>query len=414
MKANFSRFLTGLAFPDFADTELRSRISQGQLRADLETRPANGWKVGTGVGVERMAYDNLFSTGGTRFSGGAGTGSLIGAYVQGSWTRPASWLVDVGVRADTWLPDPGTAKVEVSPRIAAKRFLGSDLAVKVAAGRYTQFLHSLRDEEIPLGLDIWILAGDRAPHLVSDQLQIGIEGYLGEEWFWSAEGYLRDFQGVVAFNPVDDPSDPLDDIMSGEGSSRGLDLFLRREEGSVTGWVALSFLDAERTFPDPFSAGEDARLSYSPVFDRRLDADLVLRYPAPWGWEGGVRWNLGTGTPYTRAVGSYVYQSPRFVDDGGRLSWSGDDEDGGFEGAYAVELEERNASRYPTYHRLDLSFRKTMEKSWGTLVPYVNLVNVYNQRNVLFYFYEYERDPPVRSGISMFPVLPTIGLEIRF
>ena len=96
------------------------------------------------------------------------------------------------------------------------------------------------------------------------------------------------------------------------------------------------------------------------------------------------------------------------------MSWTGDEEDDGFEGTYAVELERRNASRYPTYHRLDVSFRKTVEKSWGTLVPYLNLVNVYNQRNVLFYFYEYERDPAVRSGISMFPVLPTVGLEIRF
>ena len=159
--------------------------------------------------------------------------------------------MEVGVRGDTWIPDPGTATVELSPRIAAKRFLGDEVAVKVAAGRYTQFLHSLRDEEIPLGLDIWILAGERAPHIVSDQLQVGVEGYLGDAWFWSAEAYLRDFEGVVAFNPVDDPSDPLDDIMSGEGSSRGVDLFLRREEGAVTGWLALSFLDAERDLPRP-------------------------------------------------------------------------------------------------------------------------------------------------------------------
>ena len=47
-------------------------------------------------------------------------------------------------------------------------------------------------------------------------------------------------------------------------------------------------------------------------------------------------------------------------------------------------------------------------------VPYLNLVNVYNQRNVLFYFFEYERTPPVRSGVSMFPVLPTFGVEVRF
>ncbi|MEX2466008.1 MAG: TonB-dependent receptor [Gemmatimonadota bacterium] len=417
LRANVSRFATGLAFPDFADTDFRSRIQQLQLRADLDTRPNALWRVGAGFALERMSYENRFMSGGTRFSGGAGDGSLLGSYLQTTWTDPEAWLVEAGVRMDTWIPDPGTATVTLSPRVAAKRFLsGGDVAVKLAIGRYTQFLHSLRDEEIPLGLDIWVLAGERAPHVVSDQLQLGVEGYVGTDWFWSVEGYLRDFDGVVAFNPSDDPNDPLDDIMEGRGTSRGADLFVRRERGSVTGWLALSLLKAERTFPDAFSA-EDRQneISYPPVFDRRIDADLVLRYPAPWGWEGGVRWNVGTGTPFTRAIGSYAFHAPRFVDDGGRLRWSGSEDDlGAFEGTYAVELGDRNASRYPAYHRLDVSFRKTFEKSWGTLVPYLNVVNVYNQRNVLFYFFEFDRSPPVRSGISMFPVLPTLGLEVRF
>ena len=129
-----------------------------------------------------------------------------------------------------------------------------------------------------------------------------------------------------------------------------------------------------------------------------------------------MRWNLGTGIPYTGVLGSYRYYEPRYV--GGRgLEWSGapgpdagPDDDGNF----GVVLRDRNSSRYPVNHRLDLSFRRTSEKSWGSLTPYVNLVNVYNQRNVLFYFFEYERNPAVRSGISMFPVLPTFGLEVRF
>ena len=260
-----------------------------------------------------------------------------------------------------------------------------------------------------------MLAGERAPHVTSDQLQLGLEGYVGLDWFWSIEGYVRDFDGVVTFNPADDPDDPLDDILAGDGLSRGLDLFLRKERGPVTGWVSLSFLKAERSFPDALSPVVPRPVStYAPIFDRRLDADLVISYPAPWGWEGGIRWNVGTGTPFTRAVGIYAYNTPRIVDNGGRLLWSGSEEDDGFDGGYAVQLGPRNASRYPTYHRLDLSFRKTVEKSWGTLVPYVDLVNVYNRRNVLFYFYEYDRAPPVRSGISMFPILPTLGLEVRF
>jgi hypothetical protein len=58
--------------------------------------------------------------------------------------------------------------------------------------------------------------------------------------------------------------------------------------------------------------------------------------------------------------------------------------------------------------------RKTFTKKWGTLTPHVDVLNVYNRKNVLFYFYEYEKSPPVRSGISMFPFLPTIGVELTF
>jgi len=34
--------------------------------------------------------------------------------------------------------------------------------------------------------------------------------------------------------------------------------------------------------------------------------------------------------------------------------------------------------------------------------------------NVLFYFFSYDKSPPTRSGISMFPVLPSIGIEASF
>jgi len=97
--------------------------------------------------------------------------------------------------------------------------------------------------------------------------------------------------------------------------------------------------------------------------------------------------------------------------------WSGapgPDADPDDEGEFGVVLGDRNSARYPIYHRLDLSFRRVFEKGWGTLTPYLSVLNVYNQRNVLFYFFEYQQSPPVRSGVSMFPLLPTFGVEVRF
>lgn len=415
-RVSASAFGTGLRFPDFGDTDFRSSISHLQSRVDWEGRPAPTVRLRAGGSAARMAYDNLARTGGTEFGRGEGTGALVGAYGQTVWSRPRAWLLEAGVRADRWVPDPGAALLHVSPRLAAKRFFaGGEGAVKAAAGRYTQYLHSLRDEDLPLGLDVWVLAGARAPAVVSDQIQLGVEGYLGEDWFLSLEGYARAFDGVVTFNPADDPNDPLDDILAGTGRSWGGDLLVRKEGGRVGGWLAVSFLRARRTFPDMLSPEVPTpTVTYAPIFDRRLDVDLVLRYPLPWGWEGGLRWNVGTGTPYTRALGAYAAYTPRVVEGGGRLEWDGarDDTDG--LGGWAVILQRRNASRYPTYHRLDVSARKTLVRPWGTLTPYVDVLNTYNRRNVLFYFYEYAEDPPVRSGISMFPFLPTVGVEVRF
>jgi hypothetical protein len=77
-------------------------------------------------------------------------------------------------------------------------------------------------------------------------------------------------------------------------------------------------------------------------------------------------------------------------------------------------LGQRNGERYPVYHRLDAGVRRTFVKGWGTLTPYLDVLNIYNRRNVLFYFYQYDRIPATRAGLSMFPLLPTIGLEMRF
>ena len=188
---------------------------------------------------------------------------------------------------------------------------------------------------------------------------------------------------------------------------------IRRERGRTQGWLSVSWLKATRTFPD-FTSNQEPlpEITYPPSFDRRLDVNLVIQRDLPGGIEGGLRWHFGTGTPYTRPVAGHALYSTRFSV-GARRRWQGPsdpDDSGGF----GVVMGERNAERYPAYHRLDLSFRRPMDLSWGRVVPYLDILNVYNRKNVLLYFYEFDREVPIRSGLSMFPLLPTLGVEVRF
>jgi hypothetical protein len=403
----YSRFMTDIGFPDFNDTEFRSRIDHALVRLDWEALRDDGrWRAG--AEANRLGYDNLAQTGGTVFRGSAQKGTLLGAYAQRD-VRLGRWLLEAGLRGDGYSPDGGENVLVVAPRLAVKRFLGNgELAVKLAAGRYTQFVHSLRDEELPLGIDIWILAGPRAPHVVSDQLQGGIEGFLGGRWSYGAEVFYRTFDGVVTDNLADDPNDPSDDLVAGDGRSYGADFFISRDAGRLRPSVAVSWLRATRTFPD-FRTGEEVapRVTYPPIFDRRLDVDLMLLADLPRGLEASARIHVGTGLPYTRPLGSYSFYDYR-IGDGLRAPQGGDD------GSSAVVLGQRNSERYPAYQRVDMSLRRESGFRGGRLTWYLEVINVLNTRNVLFYFYEYDRDPPVRSGISMFPILPTIGVEFSF
>jgi TonB-dependent receptor-like protein/carboxypeptidase family protein len=406
-RLGYSRFNTAIFFPGFGDTHFGSRIQQGLFNIDLLLPASKQFEPRFGAEVSRLGYANLARTGGTVFRQGSESGWLTGVYAQTNWRPGSPWLIEAGLRSDAWFS--GDDAVVLQPRVAAKLFLDQHTAAKLALGRYAQFLHSLRDEELPIGIDIWVLAGQRAPYVVSDQVQAGLEAFRGN-WYTSLEGYYRHFDGVTANNMAEDPNNAQDDLLAGRGTSYGVDFLLRRDEGRLRGFLSASWLKARRTFPDANSGEIPApEQTFAPVFDRRLDLDLVLRTTLPRDWEAGLRWNFGSGLPFTKPLGSYLYYEYHIVSGGRRrLSDSPDS------ATTAILIGPRNGTRYPAYHRLDFSLRKTMRTSWGQLNPYLEVLNVYNRKNVLFYFYDYNRNPAVRSGVSMFPLLPTIGAELVF
>jgi hypothetical protein len=319
------------------------------------------------------------------------------------------WMLDGGVRVDGWRAGD-TTRLVLAPRVAAKRFLGADrnAALKVSAGRYTQFVHSLRDEETPFSNELWIVADRYVPHVVSDQVQAGAEKFWGEAWYASVEGYYRRFRGLTANNLTEDPNDPGDDVLLGTGRAYGVDFLVRRSAGRVRGWTTVSLLRATRTFPNPLALNSDGslpRTEYPPVFDRRVDADVVLEYGLARGTELGVRWNLGSGLPYTRAAGQYL--SLEYDLSSGRYRPVSDT-------TFLAVPGPRNGERIPAYHRLDLTVRRTYTRRWGSWTPYLQVLNAYNRKNVMFYEFDYDQSPARRTGYSQFPFLPAVGAEVSF
>lgn len=402
----YSRFGARFNFTEYEDTRIETEIGQSSLGADLELRPTSRMRWKSGVAAAHRESRNVSEGVPPNFQNSESGGWESSAYTQLAWTPSRPWLLEAGMRWDSWRPRAGPTEAVPSPRVAVKRFLGDGRwAVRAAGGRQTQFLHSLRDERLPIGMDAWVLSGEHVPAVISDQVQAGVEGFFGSdrEWFASAEGYLRTFDGVVVQNWADDPTDPADDLLSGDGRSIGIDALLRKDAGRTRGWVSVSFLKATRSFVDT-DAGlvPPPIIEFPPIFDRRLEIDVAIQRDLPWGVEAGLRWNLGTGTPYTRQLARLRKYEQRLTD----LRFD-----------YANRtslLGPRNGARLPAYHRLDVSLRKTLQRGWGTLSPYISVINLYNRNNVLLRQRHYNRGNVTGVDNHMLPILPTLGVEVSF
>ncbi|TVP48464.1 MAG: hypothetical protein EA350_03370 [Gemmatimonadales bacterium] len=402
-----TRFSSSLRFVDFDDSYSGGSIDQWRFGGSATHPVTPEWTLKAGVSVDHYRWDHRSEMGGTRLEGGGGTGSAPALFLQADGRVGNGWRLEPGLRLEGWSGRGEGFELLPAPRLTIHRLLGDGgEAIRVSGGRYVQVIHSLRHADLPLAVDLWIASGEGVPRTVSDQIQLGYIRPFGEGWTASGDLFGRTFEGLVLRNRNADPNQGTDFLLVGSGHGYGADFLLERQGPGVQGSLALTWQKAERSFPDDGAFGSTRTLIDRPAdFDRRLDADMVLRLPLPWGWEGGARWHVGSGTPYTLPDGGYGLFAPRQAD-GATFRWQPTET--------AVILGPRNRERYPWYHRLDLSVRRTFSLTWGEFTPHLDVLNVYNQRNVLFYYVDYSGAVPTRSGFTMLPILPTIGAEIRF
>lgn len=317
-------------------------------------------------------------------------------YVEDGWRASPRLLVRAGMRAERV---PEASWTGLSPRLSLKYWLTKDLALSAAGGRYAQWLHAVRNEDLPLRVfDVWLTSDalvpvSRATHLVS-----GVERWLGDHHVARVEGYWKRFADLPESRSVLDPRIRKESIRLFDGTSYGTDVFLRRIEGAgpFTGWLSYSYA---------LSARHQGGLRYAPGQDRRHNANVVLAYSPPRArYSLGARYGIASGNPFTPSGG----QRPGYEYDPATNQWRP------VPGADVEVRGGRNASRYPLYQRADLSVERAFYPRWGAVRTTLAVVNVFNRRNVFLYDFDYAATPPSARAVSQFPLLPTIGFEVEF
>jgi hypothetical protein len=147
----------------------------------------------------------------------------------------------------------------------------------------------------------------------------------------------------------------------------------------------------------------DGFKSYAPVYDRRHNFNIIASYTAgkKKDWDFSVRWNFGSGLPFTQTSG--FYQAPQFA--------NGVNTDYVTENSTNVstQLAEINQGRLPMYQRLDITVKKKFEFKHNMLFEVIlGVTNVTNQKNV-FYI-----NRVTNKTIYQLPILPSLGLSFKF
>jgi hypothetical protein len=275
------------------------------------------------------------------------------------------------------------------------------------------------------------LKAERAYHLI-----LGLDRWITNEWFAKAEAYYKSFDNLLeqermtAYRyeyTIKDPSiqDPVyikdvknwirsaeklaydsvttNPINTGSGNAYGFEIALEKKNLSarskLSGWINYSFSVSNR---QKYGVTTPYR------FEQTHVANVVLNYRVNNWLELGTRWTYATNFPYTPPVGV----TPRIVGDSiatnlltGEALFNldfGDDQN-------------QLSTKRPEYHRLD--FRATAyTRFWSTdWAFYLDVINVYNRKNVLGYDYSLNSDLTIkRRVVGMFPILPTIGINARF
>jgi hypothetical protein len=271
--------------------------------------------------------------------------------------------------------------------------VNEDVTLKASWGIYHQYL-KLASNPLFTAFDIWLPVDSTQSASRADQYVLGVSTVPFAGFTFEVETYYKYMTNLVELRPQIVTGNSLQDIFFvGNGYSYGIEFFLQKQIGDLTGWFGYTLAFNKRTFPD-INNGK----TFPPVYDRRNDMNLVMTYKLSDRWTVGSTFVYATGQSYSQTTALYNAGEPDY--DGKLITIQGS----------------KNGLRLEPYHRLDLSatYSFSLFSDEKNAEFNIDIYNVYNHRNVWFRRVDTESLPPVIEDVRLLPILPTIGIQVTF
>ncbi|MBC29250.1 MAG: hypothetical protein CMH48_00240 [Muricauda sp.] len=306
----------------------------------------------------------------------------------------------------------GTLKkfFNLEPRVSASYVFNENASIKASYTRLAQYLHLLSNTSSPTPLDVWTPSGPFVEPQLLDQYALGFFKNLKEgDYSLEIETFYKDIQNridyidganLIANNAIERV------ILNGEARAYGLELLVRKNEGSLTGWLAYTLSRSEQRTPGRIPAVDNGRSNletginngewYSTPYDKTHDLALYGNFKLNEKWSFNSNFIYQTGQPTNFPVGQFE-----------------------FEELVVPVYGLRNQQRLPDYHRLDigatLTPKKNKNRNWQAEWVF-SIYNVYNRMNAASINFRQNQDTGRNEAIrtSIFGIVPAITYNFKF
>lgn len=400
---NSSNIVSNIYYSDYKNrmdflklVHIHSYIYQYGLKTKFEKKiDENNFYAG--VELYRDSFDYNFTV--------SDTGELlniknnpyyISSFLDYSFKRTGFYIFDFGVRLDRY---QYIEKFYPNLRGSFKYFLDQNSSLTLSIGDYYQFITSVKQETG----DFSSIFGETWIPLVENFSPLRCLHYIAgyEKWFpndisFNFEIYHKDYKNLVYTTLMDifyNLDDPVKGYKTTKGYSQGIEILLKKSSGDLTGWIGYSFsrvrmLKDSVYYPTYYDRTNSFVLNISYLFKNGINLSMVINY--------------GSGLPYTAVIGKYI-------------DYSFDPVNGDYYAGGWREIEsDFNSARFPPYKRVDFGLSKRFKIKNFSFGISLNVINVFNFKNVYFYYYDHSVSPSKREEFDMFPIIPTLGVMCEF
>ncbi|MEI7726743.1 MAG: TonB-dependent receptor [Bacteroidota bacterium] len=319
-------------------------------------------------------------------------------FVKYKW-MPGKLIIEPGLRFQYYA---SISAASFEPRLAIKYNLTKNFRLKLAAGMYSQNLISTTYDKDVVNLFYGYITSPTNRLQKCNQVVLGFEWDLMPNLSLNVEGYYKYYPTITSLNRnkvYDDTQENVKipdyykkDFSYETGDAEGVDFSVKYDWKKIHFWVTYSLGFIHRT---------DGVNDFVPPYDRRHNLNVVSTFN--WGkrnsWELDVRYNYGSGFPFTQTGG--FYEQINFGNMGTNYTTEN--------GSLGILYSDYDKGRLPYYSRLDFNVKKIFFLGKTTKLEInVSVTNALDQQNI-FYF-----DRVTYTRVDQMPLMPSLGLSFSF